>query len=374
MREYVVQPGDTLSRIAASELGASGMWRELADFNGLDRPDRIRVGQRLRIPGEEIASNVVNTPQAVAEPSAVPVRFHEQDKTVFAIDAAGSWERIGRRTRKGLYRIGQCKPEAFIAENTHLLTDLGLTRSEINIILATAENEGNLDAINTWDNHFLSAGIFQWTGGGANERGELPVLLAKLKNYYPDDFQHYFGRHGLDVEGTGKVTGWFSLNGQRLTSKDEKEQLRSPAWAYRFMKAGCDRQVQATQVAHAVDRIRNFYFARSNALDKVPIAKLITSEYGVALLLDNHVNRPGYVYPCVASAIQDCGLDPLSVESWSTDDEREVLAAYLKTRETYGRRPMTDARQRGEVTRFYLEKGLVSDARDSFRIGTRANS
>lgn len=51
--EYVVEPGDTLSSIAASALGDSRRWRELADLNGIEQPDLILVGQVLQLPPKE---------------------------------------------------------------------------------------------------------------------------------------------------------------------------------------------------------------------------------------------------------------------------------------------------------------------------------
>lgn len=93
---------------------------------------------------------------------------------------------------------------------------------------------------------------------------------------------------------------------------------------------------------------------------------MITSEFGLALLLDNHVNRPGYVIGCIAAAISHCSLQPADLAGRSDDDERQVLDAYLDIRQTYGKHPMTHAEQRGEVTRRYLADGIISDRRNSF--------
>lgn len=49
---HVVQPGETLRSIAARLLGSEQRWRDIFDINRdtIDHPDRIRVGQELRIP------------------------------------------------------------------------------------------------------------------------------------------------------------------------------------------------------------------------------------------------------------------------------------------------------------------------------------
>lgn len=49
-RMYTVRSGDTLSRIAAKFYGDANLWHRIARANKIRRPDRIRVGQRLRIP------------------------------------------------------------------------------------------------------------------------------------------------------------------------------------------------------------------------------------------------------------------------------------------------------------------------------------
>jgi hypothetical protein len=48
--DYLVKPGDNLSKIAKSELGDASRWVEIARLNSIDPPYRLRVGQRLRLP------------------------------------------------------------------------------------------------------------------------------------------------------------------------------------------------------------------------------------------------------------------------------------------------------------------------------------
>jgi nucleoid-associated protein YgaU len=48
-REYLVEKGDTLARIAERFLGSRQAWRTLADANGIKDPARLKVGQRLTI-------------------------------------------------------------------------------------------------------------------------------------------------------------------------------------------------------------------------------------------------------------------------------------------------------------------------------------
>jgi hypothetical protein len=368
MSQYIVKPGDTLSKIAIVTLGAAGKWRIIAELNGLINPDKIRVGQRLQLPDEvtEVPS-VVNTSAGVKAVSKERVRISVENKVVYATLLAKP-EKIfvGRLHRKGMYRIGLREPEIFIGNHREKLLEVNLTDSEMNVIFATSENEGNLDAINTWDNQFISFGMFQWTAGGPGKPGELPVLIKILKERYPDNFQHYWGQFGLDVVDVDNKTGWFSYRGKKLTSAADKDMLREHIWAYRFARAGADIEVQAAQILHAINRINQFYFVKSSKLDGYALVDLITSEYGVALLLDNHVNRPGYLRGCVAAALERSNLTAEEMARGGDEEERLVIKNYLDVRQTYGRNPMTDARQRASVTRGYVVDGIISDGRGSF--------
>jgi len=48
--EYIVRPNDTLSQIAAAQLGSSGRWKEIAKLNNLKPPYKLSIGQRLILP------------------------------------------------------------------------------------------------------------------------------------------------------------------------------------------------------------------------------------------------------------------------------------------------------------------------------------
>ena len=277
--------------------------------------------------------------------------------------------------RKGLFTMGSQKPLAFVQSHGAELRALGVTQSEINVMIAVAENEGNLDAINTWDNAFLSFGMFQWTGGTDSSRGELPALLARIQAEDRDLFDKYCGQHGLDVADirpsdwrtspTGPVTGRFDLRGQMIKTPAQKAQLRQAPWAFYFWRAGQDPEVQAMEIKHALGRLAQFYDTDGYTAGGHRISELVTSEYGVGLLLDNHVNRPAYVRQCLDKALQQTGLgDP---SGWGTAEERKLIDAYLRIRVTHGASPMTDAEKRARVTKKYLDRGVISDHRGSYQ-------
>lgn len=51
-RVYVVQPGDSLSKIAKKELGDASRWPEIAELNKIKDPNLIRPGQKLKMAAE----------------------------------------------------------------------------------------------------------------------------------------------------------------------------------------------------------------------------------------------------------------------------------------------------------------------------------
>jgi hypothetical protein len=277
--------------------------------------------------------------------------------------------------RLGLFTTGSQTPAGFVQAHADDLRALKITQSEINVMIAVAENEGNLDAINTWDNAFLSFGLFQWTAGTDNGRGELPALLARIKDEDHDLFDKYCGQHGLDVAEItpGLVRGYFTLRGVTLRTRAAKAQLRLAPWAFYFWLAGQDPAVQAMEVKHAVGRLDQFYSTERYQVDnKHRVSDLVTSEYGVGLILDNHVNRPAYVKVCLARALTQTGLR--NPARWGTEEERKLIDAYLKIRVNYGRYPMTDAEKRARVTKKYLTNGIISDLRGSFKRSSSTGS
>ena len=81
---YEVKLGDSLSSIAAQLLGDESRWPELAQLNGLSRPDQLLVGQQLEIPAGQsgrgaAASGTQNAGAQNAgarQPAQVPANYY----------------------------------------------------------------------------------------------------------------------------------------------------------------------------------------------------------------------------------------------------------------------------------------------------------
>ncbi len=394
---YTVQPGDSLIKIAQKTLGNGDRWREIAHLNQITSTHDLRIGMVLKIPTSSTATPLSPpTPSPTPPPSATPypnppvagttplpappvvprssaiarasiVQFTQENDTLFAQwPDSKETEVVGITYQQGLYRRGTEHPRSFIQTARADLAKLYLSDSEINAIAALSENEGYLDTVNTWDSQYLSFGLFQWSVGNAERPGELGAFLSRLKSAEPEAFEHYWGQFGLDVEGSDGVRGWITLDGTTLRSDAQKSILRQPLWAYRFAVAGRDPVVQAIEILHAVDRIDKFYFVRQSSLDGYALSRLITSEFGVALLLDHHVNRPAYVASTLAEALWQLDLAPQDLLQGSTAEEQRVLDCYLDIRPSFGSKPMTQAQYRGDRIRHQVEAGQLSIEHGSF--------
>lgn len=385
MQEYIVKSGDTLSNIARRFLGANADWQAIAKINNITNPSSLQIGQRLLIPNAvttpPIAKNpevvmVRNTLQGIYPPNKIEISFTTVGNNVIAkLLNTGQQEPFAKTKNLGLYRLGIFKLRDFISYGANLLQRMQMSPSEIKVMLVTSANEGSLDAINTWDNQYLSFGIFQWTLGSAGQQGELPAFLTNLKRLYPNEFQYYFGQFGIDASSLDGITGWMSLNGIRLVTEADKNLMRQPIWALRFAIAGMDALVQSVQVLQAISRLDRFYFTPTQSLQGFALSQILTSEFAAALLLDHHVNRPSHVVGCVAEAIARSRLTPAQIAQSPIDQESLLIQNYLIIRETYGgANAMTKSRDRAELIRKAIRTDNLSPQRFSFRSNRQARN
>ena len=294
----------------------------------------------------------------------IPEGFRVDGRNVLGPDAV----RFATTYKLGVFNSGETSIGDYVTANADAFPDL---KPKLSVMQAVSANEGNLEAINTWDNAFLTFGAFQWTVGSGDGAGELPALLDRLLQTDADIFEALFGQYGLGVTDvvhpdSSPGRGYFTLNGDSLRTPTQKEQLRSLVWAYRFGQAGGNDSLRRVQIAHAAGRVDLFYRSDRKHIRDRPIADYVTSEFGVALLLDQHVNRPGHV-PKVLAAAVDAYVGQLGADDpdgWETAQEAQLLDIYLNMRDDTS---MTDSRGRAERTRSAVDKGLASAERGSYK-------
>jgi hypothetical protein len=237
---------------------------------------------------------------------------------------------------------------------------------------AVSVNEGKLEAINTFDNAFLTFGCFQWTVGAGDGPGELPAMVNQLKQTDATVFNQLLGQFGLDVASVSsppgqQPTGLFSLNGSVIRSALDKEnKLRKLEMAFRFFRAGHDNTMRRVEIEYAASRIDLFYRDAHHKIRNQFIADFVSSEFGVAMVLDEHVNRPGHVPGTLGGAVDQFIAstgkdDPLT---WNDQDEASLLAIYVQRR---NQTSMTDSSNRAIRIRNSVTNGLASDKRGSFQ-------
>ena len=275
---------------------------------------------------------------------------------------------FGKKFRRGIFNYGTTSISDFITAAADKLQ--AVPESNLRVMEAVSENEGKFEAVNTWDNAFLSIGLFQWTAGVGSEAGELAALLWRLMEHFPDTYHKYFGQYGLEPHGVreraGSVArGYLKLDGQLLGDAEDKNVLRSLPWAYRCWLAAKNENFRIVQLEHALSRVDSFYQTDNRRVRGKYVGDYITSEYGVAQLLDQHVNRPAHV-PLTLSLALESLVNELNVdapEHWRDAEEQKLISAYLELRE---KTSMTDAAKRAANIKNQLERGTVSDARYSF--------
>jgi hypothetical protein len=304
-------------------------------------------------------------PISTAPPDAQP-----GDITIRGNNAIGpgSVGVFASKRRAGWVNFGSTSIATFVRRNPTLFP--GISSSRLNVMKAVSDNEGKLEAINSYDSAFLSFGVFQWTAGPGDGAGELADLLNRLKTNSPNAFQTYFGEDNLDIQLGGASpgvprTGFLVLNNSPLKTAASKAVLRQPIWAYRFWRAGHDNDVCVCEIEQALGRIDVFYPLARNELGGKAIKDYITSEYGVALLLDEHVNRPGHVPKTLVTAIKAFVAktgkrDPVT---WTTVDEKDVLTRYLAARAATN---MTNSTGRANSIHNAVAAGELSDKRGTF--------
>jgi LysM repeat protein len=370
METYTIKPGDSLTKIAIKLFGDANKWRELADLNGIADPSKIKVGQVLKLIPKVTTTGVAPSPNPV---TPTPVAKAVTGDAEITITGKSVFYRFRNTTDKillgflaklGLSRTGGFQTEKFIENSRNLLAALQLSNSEINTLVATSRNEGNLDAVNTWDSNFLSWGMFQWTLGQNADPGELPALLKLIKAKQPEAFKTFFGNFGIDIgPSTGDVTGLITLNGVLQNTVARKSAFRNNSWALRFALAGKEPLICSVQILHAINRFNTFYFVKDAGFDGLSINDMLSSEYAAALLIDQHVNRPGHVKMVIKKALASLAITPQQLAAGKDDDEMKVIKKYIAIRNTTS---MTDPQKRADVVKSFLDRGLISAKKKSF--------
>ena len=350
-------------------LSSGNGWLEI-NVNGMtgyvsDDYIAIQTEEEATTEAESITEKVVEAAQITTK-NDDETNFKFENERAIAPDGTD----FGKKFKLGMFNFGKTSMSEFIDSNKSRFSNI--SDSFVNVMKAVSENEGNYEAVNTWDNAHLSFGIFQWTCGAKADEGELPALMEKLQISYPDVYEKYFGRFGLTIDKVRSPSGnpgkgYFKLNGDELKEPEKKSSLRTLHWAYRFWLAGQDNDVREVQTLHAASRIECFYHEENKMVGDFFVSDYATSEYIVALLLDQHVNRPAHVPKILTNAVAALNgvIDIENPGDWGDYEEKTLTDKYLELRADTS---MTDSQKRADRIFKHVTDGTISNKRGSFKL------
>jgi hypothetical protein len=221
-----------------------------------------------------------------------------------------------------------------------------LTTWEKRVILAVVHNESQIfEAVNTYDNAFMTAGAIQWTMGTRDRGGELPGILSTLA---AADFQRLFGRWGLGTANiAGRpfqdvITGRFTLDGKAVVKPADKNELRAFRWGHRFAEAAKDAVYREIQMRQGKTRMSVILRHKLKwGKDKFTADSLLQSEMLRALVMDEHVNSGNVAFlQLLVDALHTpttiIGIDADGVfeGAWYERVRRPKVSAALKAKAT----------------------------------------
>ena len=225
----------------------------------------------------------------------------------------------------------------------YLISTRKITQDEKSILLAMSENEGNMDAVHSYDSEILTAGAMQKTINSSGE-GELPIQMFKFKQQHPSLFDKYFKCCGWDVDYVNNkyIAYYNGMTGTRLKqflrnecSVDNYGKVVPNKAVAIFAEAVIVEEYQDLQIEDFIDRLNNEALVKKPKGYSYQIVNYVKSNLGKATVLEHDVNRPGYVGEDFAEALNyfyrnhpNISKDPSTWGEKHKDYEREIIEYY----------------------------------------------
>lgn len=231
------------------------------------------------------------------------------------------------------------------------------TKSEKDALIAVAGNEGEFDQPQSWDSEAVSLGVMQKTVNSQGT-GELPLQVLSFKKQNPAKYKELFADKGWTVSDSSPPKMYFKdpkspsmkpVTGAALKSYI-RQKNRPDIWKKTLgplREAGQDIEFQKKQVLDYNSRLVSAVSQKPTGY-KYPIKGYVTSEKGAGMVLDHSVNRPAYVAPDFAKALNRFYANNPGVSKnpgdWPADKragyEKQILSNYGDVRR------MTDSQGR----------------------------
>lgn len=259
----------------------------------------------------------------------------------------------GSSTQYGPQYKGSISLESY--ENWGLAISNGVvTEEEKSIFIAMSPNEGNLDAIQSYDSEILTAGAMQKTINTAGS-GEFPIQVFDLQEKHPNIYEDLFVKCGWTVQGprhTAKM--YYSdselTSGNPITGGDLKLLIRT-GYSQSTQGLKCESKplaaiLTAIKSTHFIEQqVFDFSKRMKSVLEIKPtgyefkLREILKSALGKATALDHHINRPGYVDDDLGESLDRFFTSNPSastnISTWGSNHENyelELLEDYGNTR------------------------------------------
>ncbi|MCC6557129.1 MAG: hypothetical protein IT372_29605 [Polyangiaceae bacterium] len=241
-----------------------------------------------------------------------------------------------------------------------LASSAGAQADRALVLGAVLDVEGGLESLQTWDGNFLSVGPVQWNLGAGTGGGELPGLLHFLESdpaasasasggglpAYLGELA--LGTTGLYTDGNRVTAGSFTVDGTTVSQKADKDVFRRAFMIHAWAALRYARDGRFGGEAESLRALHTGYVLYANArvtgigeiLDRDRVYRLkdhIRTTLGVAIVLDMHINRPGYaakkVWTAVKATADDLGISTRDyVTGWTLEREWAVLQKLFAAR------------------------------------------
>ncbi|MBQ4819638.1 LysM peptidoglycan-binding domain-containing protein [Aquimarina sp. MMG016] len=211
--------------------------------------------------------------------------------------------------------FGTTKIDAYSGWN-NLVTQNKVSSEEKEIIIAVTKNEGKLDSVQSYDSEIFSAGSVQKTVNSSG-KGEFPKQVTKFKNDFPDKYKEFFEDCGWILDNnTLSYKDPSDSSSTKLTGSTLKTKIREgfDSTSYEsklkckilepIVKAMKDPDFQSLQVIDAKKRLNKVVKFKPSGYS-YEIKSYLKSKLGKAVALDHHINRPAYVKPDLAEALDN---------------------------------------------------------------------
>jgi hypothetical protein len=225
-----------------------------------------------------------------------------------------------------------------------MIKDGKLTTEDKEILIMMSSNEGNLDAIQSYDSEILTAGAMQKTVNSTG-KGELYDQFKRFKDNYPEKWRGLMEDCKWSLDDSKGVV-YDGASGAALKTK-----IRDGFTATTYGKVVVcpplepivnlvkDSDFQRQQVQDFITRLKNQVLPLTPDGYSHKLSEYLKSKLGKATALDHHVNRPGYVAEDFGASLDTFYKKNPKVSKdpgeWGTNHatyETEILEDYGKTR------------------------------------------